>query len=425
MSNNQRLMETTILRPYIDWYKANFAIIFDREGYKWRSIQKFQSSYSANKSDYPNILKNAFSKSENLLNSQSTFSLGMMLDITRFSLEHPETSISGLSLFYDLFEGISTNDRDESILSKISSFREKVRKYVKTYLPDKKHDYQDLHAVSVYLSHRNPDKFYIYRTHEFIQFNKLLNNTFTFKWGKDSNYISYMNMCDQLNVILRTELQNDKGFQIIVDRFIKDDDTCYNDPEYRLLTQDFIYSVISYYNTDLQGEYADQMISANKSQTVEQVSVDELRVLNHPIPKQGKSPSKVDYVVKQHENTRLGKIGEKWVLKYEKAKLTSAGLKHLAKKVVWIAENDDSKGYDIKSYNVDGSEIFIEVKTTNGGPKTPFYISALEMKVNKEHLSKYRLYRLYNFNKEPKLRIIIGDLSKLNPQPTSYIVYSE
>ena len=402
-------MDTSILRPYIDWYKANFSIIFEREGYKWRSVETFQSMYSAIKSDYPDILKSAFSKSKNLLNSQSTFSLGMLLDITRYSIEHPEISRSGLDYFFNLFEGISEEDTKDDILAKISSFRQSIRQYVRTYLPDKKNDYQDLHAVSVYLCHRYPTKFYIYRTYEFTQFNKLLNNAFEFKWGKDSNYISYMEMCDQLNNILRAELKLDKGFKLIVDKYIKEDDECYDDPEYRLLTQDFIYSVVAYYNTDLQEEYAEQIKSATKSPTVEHLTVDDIKASKTIILKQDKSPVKVDYTAKQQVNTRLGKIGEKWVLKYERAKLVAAGRKDLAKKVLWVAEYDDSKGYDILSYDSDGKEIFIEVKTTNGGPGTPFYISALEMYINNTNQSKYRLYRLYNFNTEPKLRIISGD----------------
>ena len=241
-------MDSEALRPYIDWYKAHFATIFDREGYKWESIQTFQS-YSAAKNEYYPVLKEAFKKSKNLLNSRSVFSLGMMLDIVTYSKEHPEITPSGLDLFYDLFEGFTGKETHERILDKITFFRQHIREYVRKYMPDKKNDYQDLHAVSVYLSHRYPDKFYIYRTYEFTQFNKLLNNEFSFKWGKDSNYISYLNMCDQLNAILRQELKIDKGFRIIVDKLTKENPNCYDDPEYRLLTQDFIYSVVSYYNT--------------------------------------------------------------------------------------------------------------------------------------------------------------------------------
>ena len=417
-------MDLEALRPYIDWYKAHFATIFDREGYKWESIQTFQS-YSADKTEYYSILKEAFKKSKNLLNSRSVFSLGMMLDIVTYSKEHPEIRPSGLDLFYDLFEGFTGKETHERILDKITFFRQHIREYVRKYMQDKKNDYQDLHAVSVYLSHRYPDKFYIYRTYEFTQFNKLLNNEFSFKWGKDSNYISYLNMCDQLNAILRQELKIDKGFRIIVDKLTKENPNCYDDPEYRLLTQDFIYSVVSYYNTDLIGRYKEQIKSARKSPITELISVDELTPAKSATPTQGKIPSKTDYVAKQQENSRIGKAGEKWVYEYEKQKLIDAGRKDLAQKVVWIAENDDSKGYDILSYDRHGNEIYIEVKTTSGSARTPFYISALEFEINRQHVSKYHLYRLYDFNKEPKLRIITGDLSKLNPQPTNYIVYTE
>ena len=81
-------MDAELLRPYIDWYKANFVSIFkNHEGYKWESIQTFQSSYTPDKKNYPAIIKSSFRKSKNLLNSGKVFSLGMMLGIINFSLE--------------------------------------------------------------------------------------------------------------------------------------------------------------------------------------------------------------------------------------------------------------------------------------------------------------------------------------------------
>ena len=129
-------MDSEALRPYLDWYKSNFAGIFAKhEDYKWESIQTFQSSYHPDKEDYPSILKESFRKSANLLNSRSVYSLGMMLDITRFSQTHPELQPSGLDLFYGLFEGISPDESRVSLLEKISSFRQQIRNYVRTYLP--------------------------------------------------------------------------------------------------------------------------------------------------------------------------------------------------------------------------------------------------------------------------------------------------
>ena len=109
---------------------------------------------------------------------------------------------------------------------------------------------------------------------------------------------------------------------------------------------------------------------------------------------------------------------------YEKKRLSAAGREDLAKKVKWVAQKDDSKGYDILSFDEDGNELFIEVKTTNRGEKTPFYLSTNELAFSEKNASKYRLYRVYDFIKAPKLRIITGNIGLLNPQPMSYVVYT-
>ena len=421
-------MDSEILRPYLDWYKTNFASIFAKhEDYKWESVQVFQSTYRPNKANYPEILKDCFRRSENLLNSQSVYSLGMMLDITRFSQEHPEIRPSGIDLFYGLFEGISPEDSGALLLDKISSFRKQIREYVRSYISDEKNDYQDLHAVSVYLNHRYPDRFYMYRKSEFTEFNGLIDNEYTFKWGADSNYLSYIRMCDDINVILRCELEYDEGFRLSVQKAVSSNKKYYRDPEFRILTQDFIYSVTTYYGQDFTGRYKEQMKTKNLTPKIEFVAADELMVSEHTIHyvSDSKTPLKIDYVKKQRENSRLGKVGEQWVYKCEMKRLSDAGRHDLAKKVVWYAQDDDTKGYDILSFDEDGKEFFIEVKTTNGGQNTPFYISAQEMAVSHAFPEKYRLYRVYDFQKAAKIRVIIGDISLLNPKPTNYIVYTD
>ena len=421
-------MDSEGLREQIDWYKANFASIFAKhESYKWVSIQTFQSSYLPDKDNYPSILKECFRKSENLLNSRSVFSLGMMLDITRFSQVHPELNPVGLDLFYNLFEGISPEDSRAALLEKISSFRQQIRSYVRTYLPEKKNDYQDLHAVSVYLNHRYPETFYMYRTWEFTQFNKLVGNEFPYRWGSDENYLAYMDMCDQLNAILRREMELDEGFRLAVEHALHSDPKYYPDPEYRILTQDFIFSVISYRDMDMTGRYDEQMKSKNLNPEIERVAVEDLTAFgHHPIcAPSSNAPSKMDYVARQKENSRLGKAGERWVLECEKKRLKAAGRNDLAKKVDWVANEDDSKGYDILSFDEDGTEFYIEVKTTNYGINTPFYISAFELAFSHENPEKYRLYRVYDFLTSAKIRIISGDVGVLNPQPTNYVVYTD
>ena len=71
----------------------------------------------------------------------------------------------------------------------------------------------------------------------------------------------------------------------------------------------------------------------------------------------------------------------------------------------------------------DGRKKLIEVKTTNGGPATPFYIAASELPMVEDRLEGYRLYRVFDFKASP--RIFVADLSakgKYRVEPMQYRV---
>ena len=91
------------------------------------------------------------------------------------------------------------------------------------------------------------------------------------------------------------------------------------------------------------------------------------------------------------QNRALGSAGERLIFEREIELLTAADRLDLAKKVEWTSqEKGDGTGYDIKSFRLDGSEKFIEVKTTNGSKRTPFYISDNELEFSNDaaqHLS--------------------------------------
>ena len=59
-------------------------------------------------------------------------------------------------------------------------------------------------------------------------------------------------------------------------------------------------------------------------------------------------------------------------------------------------------GYDIRSFEPDGKDRLIEVKTTNGWERTPFHISRNEIAVAEEHRDHWCLVRLWDFAREPK-----------------------
>ena len=112
---------------------------------------------------------------------------------------------------------------------------------------------------------------------------------------------------------------------------------------------------------------------------------------------------KFDVAGRDERNRALGRAGEERVLAHEQASLKSAGRDDLSRKVRWVSEEDgDGAGYDIASFAPDGRQRLIEVKTTNGWERTPFYITRNELAVAEERRSEWCLFRLWNFSREPK-----------------------
>lgn len=111
---------------------------------------------------------------------------------------------------------------------------------------------------------------------------------------------------------------------------------------------------------------------------------------------------KFDPAARDERNRKLGRNGEELVLNFERLRLWEER-PDLAKKVRWVSEEDgDGAGFDILSFELTGAERLIEVKTTVGHQKTPFYISSNEYELSKERPDEFRLMRVFDFLKDPK-----------------------
>lgn len=131
----------------------------------------------------------------------------------------------------------------------------------------------------------------------------------------------------------------------------------------------------------------------------------------------------IDFDRKNKEDKELGDFGEELVLDYEKNKLKEKGLNSFIEKVQIVK---DGKGYDIISFDEYGNEIFIEVKTTKGNEKTPFYLSQNEKLFFEKNADKYYLYRLYNYDADKNYAdfFIVENMNEeLLFQPTEFRVY--
>ncbi len=131
---------------------------------------------------------------------------------------------------------------------------------------------------------------------------------------------------------------------------------------------------------------------------------------------------KFDPVERDHRNRALGKAGEAFVLELEQRRLADANRQDLARKVRWVAAEDgDGAGYDVLSFEASGRESLIEVKTTNGSARTPFFLSRNEREVAAEHPLDWRIYRVHLFAQSPRVFTIAPPLEgAVNLRPETW-----
>ena len=140
---------------------------------------------------------------------------------------------------------------------------------------------------------------------------------------------------------------------------------------------------------------------------------------------QYKKRPKEDYIENAIVKKEIGIEGELFVLNYEKNKLKRKGQEALANKVKHLSIENDGYGFDILSFDENGNEKYIEVKTTVQDLNTIFYMSENEYKKAKE-IKNYFIYRVFNFDLETKKGNIYAiDTSKqldtyFKASPTNY-----
>ncbi|MBP7825495.1 MAG: DUF3883 domain-containing protein [Verrucomicrobia bacterium] len=128
---------------------------------------------------------------------------------------------------------------------------------------------------------------------------------------------------------------------------------------------------------------------------------------------QVRRPVRRNYLEMESRNQTLGLAGEKLVLEFEHKRLWQAGKKELANRIEHVADTaGDHLGFDIKSFETDGRDRLIEVKTTRFGALTPFFASKNEVEVSTAREAEYQLYRLFKFTEQPKLFVLPGSLRK-------------
>ncbi|QYN58286.1 DUF3883 domain-containing protein [Lactobacillus panisapium] len=120
---------------------------------------------------------------------------------------------------------------------------------------------------------------------------------------------------------------------------------------------------------------------------------------------------KIDWEKANDKKSKLGSEGEDFIIKYEKKRVSNFAPNDTDRIFHLSEEVGDGAGYDIISLEDDGRNRYIEVKTTKGGLKVPFYMSQNEkdyfdLHKHDDNLYVYRVYDFDTNNKSGKVKKI-------------------
>jgi len=147
------------------------------------------------------------------------------------------------------------------------------------------------------------------------------------------------------------------------------------------------------------------------------------RQLNTDNSEVGTRAVKIDFSEREARNRNIGTTGEEFVLEVERDRLMQRGGRDLAEKAKWVSrELGDGLGYDIESVDEDGEPLLIEVKATLQGKGSLFFVTENELRVARREGKRYRLYRVFDLLRDPKIYVLEGPLEdKLSIQAQVYI----
>lgn len=397
------------LKSLIQAYFSERESFFEREDYKWEAVKAFQNYYFRSDTPLAERLKNPFAVADNLLASNNYFPAGMLCS---FAKEKPQETQECLDELFNM---------SSRLTDRVSSFIEGTEKIFRTMQDEGYGDwkgranvqsFQDPHAISVYLTLRYPDTYYIYKWSVFKTAAEKLGYTIVSK-NKVDKLIEFYDFCEEI----KKELLNEKTYLSAYKKSLKEKG--YFDGNYNMLTQDFVYAVARYMNAD--AFYKERKSITRKEKKVKS---SEFYDAIHKMSSEFIGKKGIDYAKQDELFRNLGMKGEMWVVNYEKERLEKLGIKYEVRHASIL--DGDGLGYDVLSVEDDGlTPRFIEVKTTTGGSDRPLYFSKKELERSIIDAEHFYLYRVYNFKdvKQPADVIIVeGSLDKLNATPITFEV---
>lgn len=220
------------LAKIIEAYKVYFKEYFSIELYKWKAVRCFLAYWDIEAVNFKGMLKQALSKTENLLTSMNNYPRNMLEEFC----ELDETKVR--EMFRELF------DENQNVVFRINQFRKNADELLRLWGKGKQH-YQTLNAITTYLWLRYPDKYYIYKYSCARKMVRELMPSMVLKKGSGAEEVSEVfKLYDEIAKVL----QKDADIRKMLDNVLTED--CYPDKNLRTAVVDLAYFVGRYYHPE-------------------------------------------------------------------------------------------------------------------------------------------------------------------------------
>ena len=209
-------------------YREELPTFWENEKYKWEAVKHFQEHWDIDANDFSSMFTEATSKHYNLLASNKYYPIGMVQSFATFNEERTR------NMFRVLF------DENKDLTERIKFFWDEADDMRANGDEKWYNHYQDLRAVSAYLTFMYPEKYFIYKFTELKKTIDILGDDFSFPWKTPPEFYSkVVDYCDGL----RGRLAANQAVCNELDKLISSSPECYEDKHRNIATVDFIYYV--------------------------------------------------------------------------------------------------------------------------------------------------------------------------------------
>lgn len=203
-------------------YKENFKRIDKEERYKWKAQKWFEDHWNIDDENFLEMFKISYQKAANLLRSRQYEPLKGAVN---FIETNPDKA---RKLFKMLYQEEIRKDNLEEIYSDFTEAFNSDLEKTSIYK-------QDLHSVSIYLSFKYPNNYFIYKKSVYNGFKNLVG----FEDKKSKLKIQPMKNNDNLFLMILSVVKEDEELLKMHRARLEED--CYQDEAFHFLAQDIAY----------------------------------------------------------------------------------------------------------------------------------------------------------------------------------------